>query len=64
MSSVILAGTVKSDDLYCGTVTGEVTEPPIGSIEGSSFAAVRLSDVKVLPDPVVIDCAGKSVTDN
>ena len=63
LSSVILAGTVKSDDLYCGTVTGEVTEPPIGSIEGSSFAAVRLTDVKVLPDPVIIDCAGKSTTD-
>ncbi|MBK7827503.1 hypothetical protein [Nannocystis sp.] len=63
LSSLVLAGTIQSDDLYCGTVTGEVTQPPVGSIEGSSFAAVRLTDVKLLPDPVVIDCKGTSVTD-
>lgn len=63
VASLIMAGTIKSDDLFCGTVTGEVMEPPVGSIEGSSFAAVRLADVKVLPNPVVIDCDGVSVTD-
>ncbi|MBA3547533.1 MAG: hypothetical protein H0T76_13700 [Nannocystis sp.] len=63
VASLIMAGKVKSDDLFCGTVTGEVMEPPVGSVEGSSFAAVRLADVKVLPDPVVIDCDGVSVTD-
>jgi hypothetical protein len=50
-------GTVQDADFYCGTVTGEVLEPPIGSIEGSTFAAVRLADTTVLPTDVVINCA-------
>jgi len=32
----------ESDDLYCGAVTGELLIPSLGSIDGSSFAAVRL----------------------
>ena len=62
MSLIILAG-IESDDFYCGNVAGEVMDPPVGSIVGSTFAAVRLDDVKVLPDPVLIDCFGTSVTD-
>jgi len=61
--SLILDAEIKSDDLYCGTVTGEVAEPPVGSIEGSTFAAVRLADPAVLPTQVVIDCKGTTVTD-
>lgn len=63
VASLIMAATIKSDDLYCGSVTGEVMEPPVGDITGSTFAAVRLADVKVLPNPVVVDCAGRTVTD-
>jgi hypothetical protein len=63
VASLIMAANIKSDDLYCGAVTGEVMEPPVGDITGSTFAAVRLADVKVLPDPVVVDCAGRTVTD-
>ena len=62
MSLIILAG-IESDDFYCGNVAGEVMDPPVGSIVGSTFAAVRLDDVKVLPDPVLIDCFGTSLTD-
>lgn len=62
MSLIFLAG-IESDDFYCGNVAGEVMDPPVGSIVGSTFAAVRLDDVKVLPDPVLIDCFGTSVTD-
>ena len=63
VASLVMAGTIQSDDLYCGTVTGEVMEPPVGDITGSSFAAVRLTDTAVLPNPVIIDCKGTSVTD-
>lgn len=57
VASLIMAGTVQDADFYCGTVTGEVFEPPIGSIDGSTFAAVRLADKTVLPTDVVINCA-------
>lgn len=63
VATLIMAGSIKSDDLYCGEVSGEVLMPAIGKIDGSSFAAVRLADPSVLPDPVVVDCAGTSVTD-
>lgn len=63
VASLVMAGSVKSDDLFCGKVTGEVMEPPVGDIAGSTFAAVRLTDVKVLPNPVVVDCGGRTVTD-
>ena len=61
--SMVMDGTIEGDDFYCGTVSGEVMEPPIGQIDGSTFAAVRLTQPGVLPDPVVIDCMGTSVTD-
>ncbi len=63
VASLIMAGTIQADDFYCGTVTGEVMEPPVGDITGSSFGAVRLADKAVLPTDVTIDCAGKTVTD-
>lgn len=63
VASLIMMGTVQSDDLYCGTVTGEVMEPPVGAVDGSTFAAVRLTDKTMLPNPVTIDCKGTTVTD-
>lgn len=63
VASLVMAASIKSDDLYCGTVTGEVMEPPVGDITGSTFAAVRLTDVKMLPNPIVVDCTGRTVTD-
>jgi len=63
VASLVMAVTIKSDDLYCGSVTGEVMEPPVGDITGSTFAAVRLTDVTMLPNPIVVDCAGRTVTD-
>jgi hypothetical protein len=50
-------------DLVCGAVDGEVLEPPVGVITGSTFAAVRLTDPKVLPTNVQTDCSGTTVTD-
>lgn len=62
-ASLIMMGEIQSDDLYCGTVTGDVMDPPVGDITGSKFAAVRLTDKAVLPNPVLIDCKGTTVTD-
>ena len=61
--SMVMDGMITGDDSYCGTVSGNVMQPPIGQIDGSTFAAVRLTQPGVLPDPVVIDCMGTSVSD-
>lgn len=63
VASLIMTANIMGEDLYCGSVTGDVMSPLMVSIEGSTFAAVRLADVKVLPDPVVITCGGDAVTD-
>jgi len=64
VATLLMAGSIKSEDLYCGAVSGVVLVPEIvGSIDGSSFAAVRVADMAALPDPVVVDCMGSSVTD-
>lgn len=62
VASLIMNGNIMGEDLYCGGVTGDVMSPLMVSIEGSTFAAVRLTDVKMLPDPVVVDCEGRAVT--
>ena len=63
VASLIMSGNIMGEDLYCGSVTGDVMSPLMVSIEGSTFAAVRLTDVAVLPVPVVVDCAARAVTD-
>lgn len=63
VASLVMMGSAKSDDLYCGTVSGMVMQPLETSINGSSFAAVRLTDTTMLPNPVLIDCKGTTVTD-
>jgi hypothetical protein len=63
VASLVMMGSAQSDDLYCGTVSGMVMQPLETSIDGSSFAAVRLTDTTVLPNPIVIDCKGTTVTD-
>ncbi len=63
VASLIMSASLKSDDLYCGTVDGDVMQPLETSIAGSSFAAVRLADKTMLPNPVTIDCKGTTVTD-
>lgn len=63
VASLIMSGSIMGDDFYCGSVTGNVMQPPVGSIEGSSFAAVRLTDKTKLPTDVMINCGGDTVTD-
>lgn len=58
-----LAAMVVDMDFICGTVDGQVSEPPIGSITGSTFAATRIEDPNQLPSSVVVNCDGTAVTD-
>lgn len=57
VASLLMAGTIQDADFYCGSVSGMVMEPLETSINGSTFAAVRLADKTVLPTDVVINCA-------
>ncbi len=64
VASLVMTGKVEDADFYCGTVNGEVMEPPLGSIEGSNFAAVRLADKTMLPTDVTYNCDRATVTDS
>ena len=56
-----LEGVIMSPDMFCGTMTGEVVAPLMQSIEGSTYAAVRVDPAK-LPADVTIDCDGQTVS--
>lgn len=57
VATLNLSGSIQSADLFCGTVTGAVTEPIDLDLMGSTFGAVRLTDVTVLPgDPITSAC--------
>lgn len=56
VASLVMAGEIQEVDFYCGSVTGDVMTPMLGSIAGSTFAAVRLTDKTVLPTDVTINC--------
>jgi hypothetical protein len=60
---VRLTGTIMSEDLFCGVVDGDVVVPVQQSLDGSTFAAVRVPSVSQLPTSVTIDCDGTTVTD-
>jgi hypothetical protein len=40
----VVTGIIRSADLYCGTINGDVTEPFTLNLDGSTFAAVRIPD--------------------
>ena len=55
VADVELSGTLKSTDLFCGAVAGNVKQPIPASLDGSTFAAIRVADGTIgnaLPDPV------------
>jgi hypothetical protein len=55
-----LAATIQSGNFFCGTVTGMVLVPLEASLDGSTFAAVKISDPAALPTDVTLDCAGNT----
>jgi hypothetical protein len=56
VATLNLSGSIQSADLFCGTVTGAVTEPLDLDLLGSTFAAVRVPSVDMLPTEVVFAC--------
>lgn len=62
-ATLLMEATVVDANFVCGTVSGDVTSPLMTSINGSTFAAVRLEDPNVLPTDVTINCARDTRTD-
>jgi hypothetical protein len=57
VATLNLSGSIQSEDLFCGTVTGAVTEPLDLDLLGSTFAAVRVQGIDMLPgDPLTFVC--------
>ena len=61
-ATITMSGTVVDPDFFCGLVGGMVTMPLMTSIDGSTFAAVRVTGLESLPDAVPINCAGDTVS--
>lgn len=62
-ATLVLSATVVDADFVCGDVSGMVTEPLETTIDGSTFASVRLADPNVLPTDVTINCDRETRTD-
>lgn len=57
VATLNLSASIQSEDLFCGTVTGMVTSPLELDLVGSTFAAVRVPSVDMLPgDPITLAC--------
>lgn len=62
-ATLVLAAEVRDSDFVCGAVTGMVTSPLMTTVDGSTFAAVRLADESMLPDMVAVNCNKDTKTD-
>lgn len=57
-----LHGDAVDEDFLCGHVEVEIAESPDAPLGRMTFAARRLdTSVRQLPDPVVVDCLGRTV---
>ena len=52
-ANLVISGVIRSEDEWCGTITGMATEPLELNLDGTTFAAKRLTDT--IPDSVPID---------
>lgn len=62
-AQLALVGEFVGPDFYCGTVEGDLLSPLEASLNGSTFAAVRIDDPGDLPLEVLLDCVGNTATD-
>jgi hypothetical protein len=62
-ATLVLAAEVRDNDFVCGSVSGMVTSPLMTSIDGSTFASVRITDESMLPTDVTINCNKDTKTD-
>jgi hypothetical protein len=56
VADIALEGFIQTSDLFCGNVTGLVTEPTELDLDGSTFAAIRVDSVDALPEDFPIKC--------
>ena len=51
-----LIGSIKSEDLMCGSIEGDVTAPLQAPLAGSTFGFIRIekTDAATLPEPVAV----------
>jgi hypothetical protein len=57
VATLALDGVIQSEDLFCGSVTGMVTQPLMLDLMGSTFAGVRVPSIDMLPgDPITVAC--------
>lgn len=56
MDGVLMTGTVLGPDDLCGTVTGDVVAPINTSLEGSTFAMIRVDAPASLPEMFPLGC--------
>jgi len=56
LADLVLEGTLRIDDAWCGIATGDVISPIQAPLDGSTFAAVRLADRSERTDPVAVKC--------
>ncbi|MBL9101675.1 MAG: hypothetical protein JNL82_12000 [Myxococcales bacterium] len=62
-ADLFMSGTIISQDFVCGTISGDVTAPLMASVDGSTFAAVRVDGPGDLPAEVPINCTPDFVGD-
>lgn len=60
LADLSLVGSIRSEDAFCGNAVGMVLSPIMTSLEGSTFAAVRLADRS--ERPLKFPCACSTVT--
>ncbi len=56
VATLELSGVIQSEDVFCGTVTGMVTQPLMLDLMGSTFAAQRVTGMDALPTEVLYAC--------
>ncbi|MCX4243284.1 hypothetical protein [Paraliomyxa miuraensis] len=57
VATLALEGSIRSEDAWCGGVTGDVESPIQVPLEGSNFAATRLADRDERPTAFPCECS-------
>ena len=55
-ADLALEANVRSEDYWCGIVTGDVQSPIQAPLDGSTFAATRLADRSERPEEFAVKC--------
>lgn len=58
VATITLDGNIGDGDVWCGQMTGEVTQPLLLDLTGSTFAFVRLQGDELPGDPLTMGCIG------